>query len=84
MNIRIEFISEKKVVATLDNIEEAINFSKELQKARVLSQESLSAIWFNVGKLLEVDPFLPLSLRIINPETNNIIAKKEIWGNTVC
>mgnify|MGYP003127625663 CR=1 FL=1 len=84
MNIRIEFISEKKVVATLDNIEEAINFSKELQKARVLSQESLSAIWFNVGKLLEVDPFLPLSLRIINPETNKIIAKKEIWGNTVC
>jgi len=25
-----------------------------------------------------------LSLRIINPETNKIIAKKEIWGNTVC
>jgi hypothetical protein len=80
--MKIEFISQRKVVKEMKDIDKAILFANALRKARVKDQTSLEAIWNEVGKLLKVDPFLPLSIRIKN-KSNKIVAKKMIWNNTL-
>lgn len=79
----IEFISERKVVKTMHDIDEAVSFAKQLRQARVENQDSIKSIWNNVGKFLKIDPFLPLTIRVRDFETKKIIAKKEVWKNTV-
>ena len=87
---KIEFISEKKVVKEMSYLEDAVEFAKKLKLARVKNQDNLESIWGNVGKLLKVDPFLPLSFRVKSLKTNKIISSPSgkrlvfsIWGNTV-
>ena len=78
---KIEFISERKVVKTMHNIDKAIEFVNQLRCARVKSQNSLREIWDNVGELLEVDPFLQLSIRVKN--NNKIVAKNIVWKSSL-
>jgi len=78
---KIEFISERKVVKTMHNIDKAIEFVKQLRSARMKDANSLREIWDNVGKLLEVDPFLQLSIRVKN--NNKIVAKNIVWKSSL-
>jgi|TARA_R110000868_G_scaffold169335_1_gene404336 hypothetical protein len=78
---KIEFISERKVVKTMHNIDKAIEFVNQLRNARVKNQSSIKEIWNNVGELLEVDPFLQLSIRVKN--NNKIVAKNIVWKSSL-
>ena len=80
--MKIEFISNRKVVKTMTDIDQALELAKNLQKARVKDQTSLETIWTEVGKHLEVDPFIPLTIRIKN-NNNKIVGRKQVWGNTL-
>ena len=84
---KIEFISEKKVVKEMSYLEDKIDIMIE---NNMKNQDNLESIWGNVGKLLKVDPFLPLSFRVKSLKTNKIISSPSgkrlvfsIWGNTV-
>ena len=79
--MKVEFISERKIVKTMSDVAKAVSFAKELQKSRVKDQTSMETIWKEVGKLLQVDPFLPLSIRVV--DKNKIVGKQQIWGNTL-
>tara|TARA_R100000963_G_C4566582_1_gene53187 strand:+ start:335 stop:580 length:246 start_codon:yes stop_codon:yes gene_type:complete len=81
MKTKIEFVSERKIIKTMYDINKAINFVKELRKARVKSQNSIKEIWNNVSQLLKVDPFLTLSIRV--KENNKIVAKNIVWRNSL-
>ena len=74
---KIEFISERKVVKTMHNIDEAIKLVHDLRNARTKDQSSLEVIWKNVAKFLEVDPFLRLSIRV--KDGGKIVAKNIVW-----
>tara|TARA_R110001583_G_scaffold41335_2_gene131610 strand:+ start:16685 stop:16930 length:246 start_codon:yes stop_codon:yes gene_type:complete len=78
---KIEFISERKVVKTMHNIDKAVEFAKQLRSARGKDANSLREIWDNVGELLEVDPFLQLSIRVKND--NKIVAKNIVWKSSL-
>lgn len=78
---KIEFISERKVVKTMHNINKAVEFAKQLRSARGKDANSLREIWDNVGELLEVDPFLQLSIRVKN--NNKIVAKNIVWKSSL-
>jgi|TARA_R110002050_G_scaffold293888_1_gene451041 hypothetical protein len=77
----IEFISERKVVKTMHRFDEAIKLVHNLRNARTKDQSTLEAIWKNVAKFLEVDPFLKLSIRV--KENNKIVAKSTVWNSTL-
>lgn len=81
-NYKIEFISERKIVKTMINMSKALLFIKDLRNARVKDQTSLKSIWDEVGKILKVDPFLPLSIRV-KDNNNKIIGSQMIWKNTL-
>ena len=81
--MKIEFISERKVVKTMKNMNAAVVFAKELIKARNQEFDTLQEAWDNVGKLLpKVDPFLPLTLKVTNLSGYRDVVRQVIWRNT--
>lgn len=84
--MKIEFISERKVVKTMKNVNAAVVFGKELVKARGQNFDTLQEAWDNVGKLLpKVDPFLPLTLKVTTDKLlcgKRDVVRQVIWKNT--
>ena len=92
MTVLVEFVSERKVVKTLDNIEDTKTLLVDLAKvynAWQLSEWDPSVLWNNVADVMEisviskvrVDPFLRLTMRV--KQDNKIVYKKVVWKNTV-
>ena len=92
MTVLVEFVSERKVVKTLDNIEDTQTLLVDLAKvynAWQLSEWDPSVLWNNVADVMEisviskvrVDPFLRLTMRV--KQDNKIVYKKVVWKNTV-
>jgi hypothetical protein len=86
MSVLVEFISERKVVKTLDNIESTKWLLVELAEVYnywQLSNFEPSVLWDNVADIMKVrvDPFLRLSIRI--KSDNKVVYRKVVWKNTV-
>ncbi len=92
MTVLVEFVSERKVVKTLDNIEDTkallVNLAN-VYNTWQLSDWAPSVLWNNVADAMEisviskvrVDPFLRLSMRV--KQDNKVVYKKVVWKNTV-
>jgi hypothetical protein len=92
MTVLVEFVSERKVVKTLDNIEDTKTLLVELAKVYndwQLSDWDPSVLWNNVADVMEisviskvrVDPFLRLSMSV--KSNNKVVYRKVVWKNTV-
>jgi 5'(3')-deoxyribonucleotidase len=82
--LKVEFVSERKVIRTLSSIPEAQKVMETLIRVYnkwQVSDDEPEVLWENVARYLPVDPFLPLSMRI--KSDNKIVYKKVIWKNTV-
>jgi hypothetical protein len=92
MSVLVEFVSERKVVKTLDNIPDTKKLLVKLAKVYNEWQHSYwdpSVLWNNVADVMEisviskvrVDPFLRLSIRI--KSDNKVVYRRVVWKNTV-
>jgi hypothetical protein len=82
--MRVEFVSERKVVKSFATIPEALVVLEkvvEVYNNWQLSEDGPKVFFENVGKYLPLDPFLRLSMRV--KKDNKIVYKKVIWKNTV-
>jgi hypothetical protein len=82
--MRVEFVSERKVVKSFATIPEALVVLEkvvEVYNNWQLSEYGPKVFLENVGKYLPLDPFLRLSMRV--KKDNKIVYKKVIWKNTV-